>query len=101
MELVQEFMTEKFVEIPKHYIKMKTLWRSFKNTEQYLNTSKSQRKRKNDEIKYREFIELVKGLYPHLYKNHSEHGQCLMGAKKDRGGELDFDYPKSFTWMNI
>ena len=98
MEFVNEFMTERFIELPDHYIKMKTLWRYFRNTSQYLNTSKSHRKRKNDEMNYSEFIHIIKELYPHLYKkDHWKYGKSLlMGALKDRNGDPDFDYPKNF-----
>ena len=97
MEFVNEFMTERFMELPDHYVKIKTMWRSFCNTSQYLNTSKSNRKRKNDEMKYSEFVEIVKELYPQFYKKeHWKYGKSLfMGAIKDRWGEPDYDYPKT------
>ena len=78
MEFVNEFMTEQFMELPDHYVKIKYLWYRFCNTSQYLNTSISQRRRKNDEMKYREFVEIIKELYPQFYKKHKECGQCLV-----------------------
>ena len=69
MECIEKFMTETFEEDESYYIKMKPLYHHF-----YLSTFRV------GEIRYCDFIEIIKTLYPNNYhKNHVKYGQCFTG----------------------
>ena len=83
MEFVNDLINEWFVDNDT-LIKIKVIWYRFKNSSQYINSIRD--KNKHDDFKYSIFMDIMK---KHTsYKKHWKYGHCLLGALKDRNGDL-------------
>ena len=83
MEFVTDFMNEWFEEHDT-LIKIKIIWYRFKNSRQYINSIRG--KNKHDYFLYSTFMDCMKK--EKTYKKHWKYGHCLLGALKDRNGDL-------------